>query len=189
MYFLYIRTKDNIKEVMPQILNIFGDSLNIVKFYSLNENTMVIYYNYFNTDINDVTNILISDLYIDIKVYNSISYKKEESISKFVKIINSIFNEYYFKENYIDNKVILKNDYIKINEDIKKLVFNNYYNNNMMYETIKIFLENNQNISEAAKILYLHRNTLTQRLDKFILETNFNIKEFIDGFLIYKLLK
>ena len=57
-----------------------------------------------------------------------------------------------------------------------------------MKKTIITFLENNQNISLAAKELFLHRNTLTQRLDKFNRITSFDLKQFKDAYLIYTLI-
>ena len=36
-----------------------------------------------------------------------------------------------------------------------------------MIDTIKVYLDSNLNMVNAAKTLYIHRNTLIQRLDKF----------------------
>jgi DNA-binding PucR family transcriptional regulator len=54
---------------------------------------------------------------------------------------------------------------------------------------MKIFIEKNQNTSEAAKALYLHRNTLINRLDKFYRVTGFDLKKFEDAAIIYLLIK
>jgi DNA-binding PucR family transcriptional regulator len=58
-----------------------------------------------------------------------------------------------------------------------------------MQESIKIYLESNQNMSLAAKKLYVHRNTLIQRLDKFHQTTGFDVRVFSDAYLIYHLMK
>ncbi|MBR2903985.1 MAG: helix-turn-helix domain-containing protein [Clostridia bacterium] len=47
-----------------------------------------------------------------------------------------------------------------------------------MVETAKEFLRNNLNVSEAARSMYLHRNTLTYRLDKIERATGLNIRIF-----------
>lgn len=44
--------------------------------------------------------------------------------------------------------------------------------------TIQIFFENNLNISEAARKLYVHRNTLVYRLEKIYKLTGFDITKF-----------
>ncbi len=71
---------------------------------------------------------------------------------------------------------------------MKQFILNEYYQNDEMKKTIITFLENNQNISLAAKELFLHRNTLTQRLDKFNRITSFDLKQFKDAYLIYTLI-
>ncbi len=48
-------------------------------------------------------------------------------------------------------------------------------------KTIKTFLEMNQNISETARALYIHRNTLVYRLDKFNKMTGLDCTKFEDG--------
>jgi DNA-binding PucR family transcriptional regulator len=51
--------------------------------------------------------------------------------------------------------------------------------------TIKIFLENNSNASLAAKKLYVHRNTLQYRLDKFMEKTGIHLKDFDTAVMVY----
>ncbi|MBZ9637199.1 PucR family transcriptional regulator [Clostridium sp. FP1] len=61
-----------------------------------------------------------------------------------------------------------------------------------MIVTIEQFVNCGLNISDAARKLYVHRNTLIYRLDKIKKETNFDIRDFKDasvfliGFLIWK---
>ncbi|MBW9156221.1 PucR family transcriptional regulator [Clostridium tagluense] len=61
-----------------------------------------------------------------------------------------------------------------------------------MIITIEQFVNCGLNISDAARKLYVHRNTLIYRLDKIKKETNFDIRDFKDasvfliGFLIWK---
>lgn len=50
--------------------------------------------------------------------------------------------------------------------------------------TVKTFLDNNQNISESARVLYIHRNTLVYRLDKFNKLTNLDSTRFEEGMKI-----
>lgn len=50
-----------------------------------------------------------------------------------------------------------------------------------MLSTAEEFLENNLNVSETARKLYMHRNTLTYRLDKIERATGLNIRNFSDA--------
>ena len=61
-----------------------------------------------------------------------------------------------------------------------------------MINTIEEFVNSDLNISDAAKKLYIHRNTLIYRLDKITKETGFDIRNFkeaavfIIAFLVWK---
>lgn len=54
-----------------------------------------------------------------------------------------------------------------------------------MLQTIKTYLENNLNVSVTAKKLYIHRNTLQYRLDKFAEKSGMNLKSFQGALTIY----
>lgn len=51
--------------------------------------------------------------------------------------------------------------------------------------TVKLFIENNLNTSLTAKKLYIHRNTLQYRIEKFIEKTGINLKDFYGAFTVY----
>ncbi|GGE44288.1 hypothetical protein GCM10011391_23860 [Pullulanibacillus camelliae] len=52
-------------------------------------------------------------------------------------------------------------------------------------ETLLTFFEHNMNVSTASKALYIHRNSLQYRLDKFHEKTDLDPKTFIDAAIIY----
>lgn len=52
-----------------------------------------------------------------------------------------------------------------------------------LLKTVKQFLDNNQNVSETSRALYIHRNTLIYRLDKFNKLTGLDCTLFEDGML------
>ncbi|USK98689.1 PucR family transcriptional regulator [Bacillus tropicus] len=59
------------------------------------------------------------------------------------------------------------------------------FNDKELIESIKVFFQCNLNVSLAAKQLYLHRNTLQYRIDKFIEKTGLNIKTFEGAVAVY----
>ncbi|MBP5730880.1 MAG: helix-turn-helix domain-containing protein [Clostridia bacterium] len=50
-----------------------------------------------------------------------------------------------------------------------------------LLRTVKVFLDCNMNASEAAKAMYIHRNTMTYRLEKFQKLTGLDCASFGDG--------
>ena len=44
------------------------------------------------------------------------------------------------------------------------------------------------NVSKAASLLYLHRNSLNYKLDRLLNDKGFDLRRFIDCFCLYKLM-
>ena len=73
--------------------------------------------------------------------------------------------------------------------DLDKIVLGSFVNDLSMIQTIKAFLENDMNTSKTAQAIYMHRNTLINKLDRFIAVSGYDIKKFGDAFIIYHLIK
>jgi len=54
-----------------------------------------------------------------------------------------------------------------------------------MLTTLQAFFQNDCNISETSKALYIHRNTLLYRLDKFKQATGMDVRNFHDAVLVH----
>jgi DNA-binding PucR family transcriptional regulator len=94
------------------------------------------------------------------------------------------FEKYYF----LDDKIIIKHFIYRLSEDMKSLFLNKFYKDQVMIETLKVYLESNLNMVNAAKKLYIHRNTLIQRLDKFYQVTGLDARLFSEALLVYHLI-
>ncbi|GAA0328391.1 PucR family transcriptional regulator [Bacillus carboniphilus] len=68
---------------------------------------------------------------------------------------------------------LLKEEYSSILED-KELL-----------QTIQVYIENNMNASLTAKKLFMHRNSLLYRIDKFTEKTGLDIKQFESAWIVY----
>lgn len=186
--FLYIETKDPINNLIPIIFNVLSNQLKIIK-YQNDEHSITIFYNYQDIDIKEAFSLLASELYLDILVYESLQYQTEEETFKYLNVFLKVNKNYQLKYQYYNNHELLENNYLKLNNDLKSLILGKYYRDSIIKNSILEFLNNNQNVTLAAKELYLHRNTLNMRLNKFYEHTNFDLKKFKDAFLIYHVIK
>lgn len=71
-------------------------------------------------------------------------------------------------------RTLLRNDVVKILMEDRELL-----------RTLEVFLEQNSNASVTAKKLYIHRNTLQYRLDKFTEKTGIPLKGIENAITIY----
>lgn len=101
--------------------------------------------------------------------------------------------KYDIRETICDEKKLILEGLIdSISEDMKSKIaedFNSKIANldNEMIKTIEVFFECGLNLSEAAKALYIHRNTLIYRLDKIQKVTSYDIREFNNA-MIFKII-
>ncbi|MDN4075762.1 PucR family transcriptional regulator [Fictibacillus terranigra] len=71
---------------------------------------------------------------------------------------------------------------------ISQLIPEELYGDRDLIQSIKVYLECNMNLSMAAKKLYIHRNSLQYRVDKFIEKTGIDVKQFKPAMAVYQAL-
>jgi len=159
-----------------------------------------------NTEIEkDIFNSIYGELLYEAKIgvgtvvenikYLHESYERAVETLKLGKIFNYNKNIFYYSDSALP--VLINNMDIKNLEYLYKSISSSLdeilLNNELMLTAFKFF-ENNLNISETAKKLYIHRNTLIYRLNKiknisgydlriFEDSVNFKIAMYINNFL------
>ena len=87
---------------------------------------------------------------------------------------------------YVDDKTLVK---LNLEAEVgERNIFKSFYDDLDMLDVVKKYLDCNMNISQAANMLYMHRNTVMNKIDKFIAVTGYDIKKFSNAFIIYKFL-
>ncbi|MCM0647866.1 helix-turn-helix domain-containing protein [Clostridium swellfunianum] len=144
---------------------------------------------------------IVSDLYCRCNVsygstiYNIKDIKKSYEQANECLILSKNFGikeEIYFYDRMLFEKIVYN-----ITENVKQELLHrfrdkfNFFDNEII-NTIEEFVNCGLNISDAARRLYVHRNTLIYRLDKITKETGFDIRNFkeatvfIIAFLVWK---
>lgn len=101
------------------------------------------------------------------------------------------------EEIYVYNKMLFEKLVYNVNKDVKEEILESLKDKFNLFDseiinTIEEFVNCDLNISNTAKKLYVHRNTLLYRLDKIKKETGFDIRNFkeaavfIIAFLVWK---
>lgn len=98
-------------------------------------------------------------------------------------------NKYKVSESIIDEKkMILEGIIDSVSEEKKENIYQLFFEgfsklDNEMIRTIEVFFRCGLNLSDAAKELYIHRNTLIYRLDKIEKYTAYDIRNFNNAVL------
>jgi carbohydrate diacid regulator len=119
------------------------------------------------------------------------SYQEAEHLIRFAKergIEPRIYTNYHWN-------VILEQLPLKVPEDFREKVlfrihdFTKLERFSEMADLFKTYCENNMNISQTAKALFIHRNTLIYRLKKIEEMTSLDTSDFQDCMILYLALK
>lgn len=117
--------------------------------------------------------------YFQIENYEALKKSFEECEYKLM-----LANKYKVSESVInEKKLILEGIIDSVSEEKKEKIyhiFNEGFSklDNEMIRTIEVFFRCGLNLSDAAKELYIHRNTLIYRLDKIEKYTAYDIRNF-----------
>ena len=117
--------------------------------------------------------------YCQVENYEGLKKSFEECEYKLM-----LANKYKVSESIIDEKkLILEGIIDSVSEEEKEKIYNLFNEgfsklDNEMIRTIEVFFRCGLNLSDAAKELYIHRNTLIYRLDKVEKYTAYDIRNF-----------
>lgn len=170
--------------------NSIMDSINLDFFTSINMyNSGKTYYyrpNHFS---------IIFNLIVGLGVRNEMS-KLTNTSRLFLGTTGSHFGDLgYLRSEYILNcsnnvslvLLLVENNSSSLKK-IRPILLNKVNDDSQCEKIIFSMLKNNLNVSNAAKDLFMHRNTLNNKLDYIRSETGFNIQRFIDAMAMFWLI-
>jgi DNA-binding PucR family transcriptional regulator len=144
---------------------------------------------------------IVSDLYCRCYVsYGSIIYNVKDIMKAYEEAKQCLILSKNFgikEEIFYYDKILFEKIVYNINPEVKLELLNRFRDKFNLFDseiinTIEEFVNCGLNISDAARKLYVHRNTLIYRLDKITKETGFDIRNFkeatvfIIAFLVWK---
>lgn len=140
-----------------------------------------------------LSEILESDFYIKASFYIGKFHPFSDQLPSFYQRDKQYFT---FGLNHLKNVSLLTFERVFPAYTVSKLpaeVIDKVYNeiagifneDPELLVTIRVFLENNMNASVTAKKLYIHRNTLQYRIDKFVEKTDIGLKDFYGAFTVF----
>ncbi|WP_112180074.1 PucR family transcriptional regulator [Paraliobacillus zengyii] len=145
-----------------------------------------------DTSYDQIIDVFMSDFYINILFYVGPFFTDLQKSPHYYQWIKKSFHTVHQYEKktvmnyvtavpYLVSASLLETDYIMMIDSILQ----DTDQDEELLKTIQIFLECNSNTSLAAKKMYMHRNSLQYRIDKFIEKTNIDVKQFEGALSVY----
>lgn len=187
-YFLSLVVND--KEI-KRVAEACNDVLGEIALCEINSKIVIFLYDDLDGEFKDVIQNLEYDLGIKIGAFKSgrLSKGKKENFNKYFEF----YEKYLLNKKAITNMTNLILDmssqdiYMLINN--KDIFLNKIIENDELKKLIHALFENNLNITKTASDVYMHRNTINNKLEIIKEETGLNIQNFYDALVMYILLK
>lgn len=148
----------------------------------------------FEADISyeEIIDVLISDFYMNVHLYIGSHFKDAIQATEHYAWTKKCFNiTLPFSKNSVVTHVDAVPYLFLSNLDqhsismIVDTILRDTINEDELLHTVRTFLTCNSNATLAAKQLYMHRNSLQYRVDKFIEKTGIDVKQFHGGISVY----
>lgn len=187
--FIIIESRKEINLIKGELIEAFESFITFIEKIEKNNFLILIFKDVFEINFNELIDNLTEDLLVDLRLYESNGFSKLIELNTYLdNVIPYLVNIPFDNVNYLTIKNIVSYQKKPLDKKLIKLILGKYFQDYEMLKTIKTFILESFNASKASGELFLHRNTLLQRLDKFYEETGFNPKEFYDSYLIFDLL-
>lgn len=189
-------TKDNIRFMIfetkdyESLKNILSEILLEPLYVQGKTNLLVIYFNKDRVGINEYIDSLSDDIGTSVNVFEGfvIKNRNKNDLKEFMKIFySSSFNQYGYS-NIVDLVHVLRYDKENINS-LKEILLKEYLGDEEFLKIVRGMFENNLNVSKTSSSIYMHRNTLNNKLTLIENNTTLAIQNFKDAVALYELLK
>ena len=188
--FLIIEGKSHEKIDETVLVSLFSEFIHITQVIKKDERLSLFFIGEVEHYFEDIILNVMTDTLTDLRMYVSHAYFSEkERDDAHLYVLNLLkkipFGTYY----YLDNHRLIDALSHLMDETLKRFFLKKFYDDQVMLETLHIYFESNLNMILAAKKLYIHRNTLIQRLDKFYQVTGLDPRKFLDAHRIYNMIQ
>ena len=183
--FMIFETKDN-----ESLKNILSEILLEPLYVQGKTNLLVIYFNKDRVGINEYIDSLSDDIGTSVNVFEGfvIKNRNKNDLKEFMEIFYSSSFNLYGYSNIVDLVHVLRYDKENINS-LKKILLKEYLGDEEFLKIVRGMFENNLNVSKTSSSIYMHRNTLNNKLTLIENNTTLAIQNFKDAVALYELLK
>ncbi len=189
-------TKDNIRFMIfetkdyESLKNILSEILLEPLYVQGKTNLLVIYFNKDRVGINEYIDSLSDDIGTSVNVFEGfvIKNRNKNDLKEFMEIFYSSSFNLYGYSNIVDLVHVLRYDKENINS-LKEILLKEYLGDEEFLKIVRGMFENNLNVSKTSSSIYMHRNTLNNKLTLIENNTTLAIQNFKDAVALYELLK
>ena len=178
------------EEAREKIADIFVELFGKSAVLYINERPVIFYFNNQGYEVKNFLWSIIDDFGIKVSIFNSGKISSKEAFFTIYRLYEKYISSKKFHYFSVGDLVleIIKKDMQDL-EKYRKILLNDIEDNQQLEKLIIAMFDNNLNITKTAKDVYMHRNTINNKLEYIKKETGMNMQEFKDAVSMYWLIK
>ena len=183
MRFIIIRNFNDSKMLINIVRNLLGVNIKIKE----ENDYIIVYHEYKNDeDIIRILNSLSEDLMTSFISYISSDFDETKLASELEVILPIFVNNEIPAGVYNFKSLLLQKPIIHNRREVLNYILDS---TGVGEDFITGFAENDLNVSKASKAMFIHRNTMIYKLDKLKEISGFDLRVFIDAYILYMLIQ
>lgn len=174
-----------------KVVELFTELMGNVEILELKGKIIIFYFENLDLSFKDIINAINNDFYTSIKIYESgkLNTRKPQDFRNLFEIVLKFL--YSISFSYVNNSVLIL-ELASINtkeiKNLKPIILYKVNQDSQFEKLVNSLYDNNLNVSKTAKDIFMHRNTINNKLDMITKETGLNIQNFYDALAMYILL-
>ena len=183
MRFIIIRNFNDSKMLINIVRNLLGVNVKIKE----ENDYIIVYHEYKNDeDIIRILNSLSEDLMTSFISYISSDFDETKLANELEVILPIFVNNEIPAGVYNFKSLLLQKPIIHNRREVLNYILDS---TGVGEDFIRGFAENDLNVSKASKAMFIHRNTMIYKLDKLKEISGFDLRIFIDAYILYMLIQ
>lgn len=182
--FKFLIIKSDRKEAVEEITSLLKDVLDESYNLHLNEENILFFSDKQNISIQAFINTISDDFGVNLQIFESPSVTREAFF-----VVYQLVEEFLsFSEfGYYALKHLILEVYQHDSEKLKKVrsIIQKSIDETASEDLIKGLFKNNLNVSKTAKDVFMHRNTINNRLEQLQIKTTLNLQMFQDAMAMF----
>ncbi|WP_243291498.1 helix-turn-helix domain-containing protein [Bacillus sp. FJAT-47783] len=144
-------------------------------------------------ELYEITQSITSDFFIQVTLFIGQLHPVNASLRKKIvaetELIQKIPRSFFKRNSVLTFSDVISLSFLMGEDIIKANVLSHFFGEALQEKeltiTIKLFIESNLNVTQTAKKMFMHRNSVQYRIDKFIEWTGIDIRKFREALAVY----
>jgi hypothetical protein len=175
-----------------RIIDLITELFREIEIIELRNKTIIFYFEQTDIDFKNIFEAINDDFDLEIKIYESarLNINNPESfriiLDAYLDFCIDLSRLYTNNSNLIVDVANNDSNRLKL---LKRAILYKVYEDSQLENLILSMFNNNLNVTKTAQDVYMHRNTINNKLELIKSETGLNIQNFNDAIAMYFLMK